>query len=248
MTVIIKTQAEFKSTVKSLRKALKSNSMMETVSYNQVSDLLARAFGSVNTAAMLATLTDTEQPVQKAPPQPAAVLEGAPLMRNVDGIFDLVPLGVEGRVVRGSNFEALVGTVEDIEFCKGLASSGTRDVNGAIEPDWEGTTEVNWDGQSSRTDLFGNKYWITENDESVSVPEQNTILVPEEFDPESPILFVRDALVELYANWIRNPENGAEYAGGPVSDELLERVLVDLPFCLHKGERHALDLALTAKE
>jgi hypothetical protein len=56
------------------------------------------------------------------------------------------------KILKAPNGKLIIGTLEDIPGCvayiNGLAD--TQTVKGEFDIEYEGTTEVNWDGQSTR--------------------------------------------------------------------------------------------------
>lgn len=249
--MLIKSQKELKLAVTGLRRELKTVFGTATPSHTQCLELMARALGKSTYAELLVGLPE-ELPKAVS----AATPPRYPLV-NLDGCFDLIEKGASGRVVDGRDFSAMDGTVEDILYCVASASCASRDSSGELSPDYEGDTDVNWDGQETRRNKAGYQLWQSDGGDSVS--EARVILVPEWFqgpddedDDEDPQeLPCREELLDAYH----------EYAtGNQLSDKLKEELPRDglasqtldaiadvLGFALHRSECASLERMLQVR-
>ncbi len=135
-------------------------------------------------------------------PQIEAALAGtpAPVEKSYrlinQGEFDLAEDGV---LVDGRDFADVTATVETIPECTAGIASVTREGREVVV-DYDGATDVNWDGQKTDKDARGFK--IFQDDNGNQVTEDVVIVVPEDFDPTDPDLPVRDVLVTAYADYL----------------------------------------------
>ncbi len=242
----IQSQKEFKQVTSSLRKELKALYADSAPSHAQCLELLAKALGASSFAEVQAKL-----PPEVAKPK-ASVTSRFPL-KNKFGLLDLVEKGEEGRVVEGRSFGELEGTVDDIQYCVCYASNGSRSADGSIDPQYEGETDVNWDGQTTRVDSEGAMIWQTQGGDSVSAHQ--LILVPEDFDAEDEDagfdLPNREVLLDAYLELAQ--EKGIVKAlleqvqEDKLESELLDELADTIGFSLHRGELTSLEAMLRVR-
>lgn len=123
---------------------------------------------------------------------PDAPTETPSLRLRNEGQFDLA---AEGKLVDGSDFCPIDGSVENIYNC--LAGIDAVSRTGAhLTVNYDGDTDVNWDQQKTVKNARGVAMYQDENGNNI--PEDALIVVPVAFDPMDPDLPVREALVDAY--------------------------------------------------
>lgn len=253
---MLNTEKEFKSAVSALRKALREHYGKSVPTHTQCLELLAAALGATSYAQLRAHWADAPRtasaPVASvtAPAADASPKAVGESLRNDWGQFDLVGEGEDGTVVLGLDFSEMNGTVEDIFYCVAAAETGYRD-NGRLVPQYDGETDVNWDGQETRRDERGNDLWEARGS-CDSVPSSKLVLVPENFDPAADPddagkwpWRVRENLLDAYVSYIRRHGLAQALVAGQAAfadldDPTLAQVAEALGFALHYGELEAL--------
>lgn len=87
---------------------------------------------------------------------------------------DQVPAGKAGQLVTLEGAE-ITGTAETIP-ATAIALSATRREDGTLEVQYEGQTDVDWDGQKTLKTPNGQRLYVTDSGEWV--PESHVMLVP----------------------------------------------------------------------
>jgi hypothetical protein len=265
----LKKEEDYKALTSGIRRELKEAGVT-TLSHTQIAELLARALGHKSLAALKATHKDELAVVSMAPAVPAdapkvpETYDGedkaladdeahkAYRLFNTDGSLDLAN---EGTLVTGLRLHALEGTVEDIlgSTCNLVAVS--READGSLHADFDGT-EVNWDGTETRHDKRNVALWWSENSEAVS--EDRCIVVPDGVDRGTNILNeevfeeyefpVRTALVDAAYRYIVDKDQVAQaLAEMPYEDGFFGDDFYVNAEQLFNGKRKASLLGLTQR-
>lgn len=234
--LFFKEAKDYKNIVSGLRRELKALGLT-TPSHSQMAETLAKAMGYPSLAALQAvlktfTVPETAAPAAKAPEtykgedvDLADDLEHKPYrLFNLAGELDLAEDGV---LATGLHLHSLEGTVEDILNNTCNVTSVTRDKDGELDVNFNGT-EVNWEGTETRHDKRNQPLWWSENCEEV--PQDRCIVVPEGLDRESNIL--SEEVVEEYGLPVREVLVDAAYRY--LSDKgLADQALLEMP---HDGD------------
>lgn len=237
---MLNSQKDLKAAAKGLHRELKAlGAAAGDLSYNQTLEVLAKALGAASYAALMAKLPAATPPALEEKPKPAY-----PLINR--GQFDFP----DGNEVRNGLFGAVRGTIDDIPQCIAKATLAMRCADGSLEPEYEGSTEVNWDAQKTCRDQRGFPLWEDEGYSEVS--EAQLILVPEGFDPDDNELPVREPLVTAMRAYLEEHPQAVRV----VCDELATRssawdgaaiakIEEEVGFALTLVERKALLTELT---
>lgn len=225
---------DVKKLASALRKSLKALDGTCSLSHSHACEALAQSLGYKNWSTLCAALPESSAPA-------AAVAVVVQPLSNRDGVYDL---SKEGRLVHALTFLDVDGTVEDIPGCVGQVSAVLGRGASGLDVDWEGSTDVNWDGQVTRTDERGVALWWCDGD---TVPEDQLLVVPDDFDAsELEDYPVRKPLVEAFIQHLRTQalleraESLAERADRKGLEALLEDVQDTLKFALTPQEEQAL--------
>ncbi len=240
----ISNRDDAKKLASALRKSIKTFDASSALSHSHACEALAQALGYKNWSTLCAALPESEPPAPKA----SAVAPVEPLS-NQGGAFDF---SSEGRLVHALTFIDVDGTVEDIPGCVGQVSSVLGRTPTGLDVDWEGSTDVNWDGQVTRTDARGVALWWVDGE---SVPEDQLLVVPDNFNAQELEDYpVRKPLLEAFMQYLRTQgllekaEALAERRDTAALTSLLETAQDTLRFALTPQEEAALGewLSLTS--
>lgn len=150
----------------------------------------------LNVAADLRPVIEAAKVAGTTVTAPKAPAEApSPRLRN-EGQFDLA---TKGKLVDGSDFCPIDGSVENIYNCLAGIDDVSRN-GGRLTLNYDGETDVNWDEQKTAKNDRGLSLYQDENGNTV--PEDALIVVPEGFDPMDPDLPVREALVDAYVAFL----------------------------------------------
>lgn len=204
----IKSKEDTRKFVSALRRELSAQGI--ALSHNKTLDLLAKSLGFGGAEELSAKYPE---PVQAAKPSVVSVEAQANALelplRN-DGQFDFCETGV---MLHGVNGALVLGRVEDIESCISLTFGATRDADGELDMEFQGTTEVNWDGQAPRLSMRGRHLYQVSGIQDF-VEEPYLVVAPEGLDTpelvgqwmsskEASAKYVRNALVQAYAEYLQ---------------------------------------------
>ena len=143
-------------------------------SHNQMLEIVAKSLGHSSVAAFLATTASTA-PEAESPPSEKKwnylgeerdtknhkKFEGYRLFNN-DGALDVSVKGERAtRMVSMFTWSEMNGTADTVPGVS-LADKVTRTTLGLVT-DFEGGTNMDWDGQTTLLDLRGEKLWVSEN-------------------------------------------------------------------------------------
>ncbi len=231
----ISNRDDAKKLASALRKSIKAFDASSALSHSHACEALAQALGYKNWSTLCAALPES------APAVAAPAAESVEPLSNAKGLFDF---GKEGRLVHGLTFCDVDGTVEDIPGCVGQVSTVLgRTLNG-LDIDWEGSTDVNWDGQVTRTDERGVALWWADGE---AVPEDQLLVVPDNFDAsELEDYPVRKPLLEAFIQHLRTQgllgraEEQAERGDAAALKKMLDTAQDTLRFALTPQEEQAL--------
>lgn len=221
---------------KNLASALRRELGLTDVSHNQMLEAVAKSMGHKSYAALLATKPAApaapvapaapQAPVYSYPFKPVQVYGYSGEKRflaqlkkykayrlfNDEGELDLTK---SGDLAEGIGLAGVNGTLDDIRNCTCLIEGARRSKAGNLKPVHAGETDVNWDGQVTRTDTRGVDLYVDRNYEGV--PADTLFLVPEgcagadggeavnllsEEVAEEHDFAVRSVLVEACMRWI----------------------------------------------
>ena len=198
------TQKEVKTFVSALRRELKAHNL--DLSHNKLLDSIAIALGYRGAEELHKKLP--EKAVTAPPAQDLrAALEAAskyPLKNK--GQFDFC---AKGALFDGPTLSAITATLEDIFECSAWVNSGTRLGSGDLEPEHDGSTEVNWDFQKTRKGSDGMNLFMLEGETTYAsashlfvVPEKLEARIDELFaDRAQTVLPVMTSLVQEYVEF-----------------------------------------------
>lgn len=172
MKTVIKTD-ELKVLVSGLRRELKKFGE-GLPSHNQMLELVAKSLGHSNVASLLAS--SAREPHQAESPafekkwnyfgeerdtQNNKIFEGYRLF-NDDGALDVSVKGESAsRMVTGFTWTEMNGTADTVP---GVAwASEVKRVGSRLVTEFEGSTEMDWNGQTTLVDLRGKNLWVAED-------------------------------------------------------------------------------------
>lgn len=249
----IESKAELKKFASALRRELKLIYSDTSPSHTQVLELLAKSLGHKNASSLWAALPDTESSASGSLPasQASACVQSEQAdetaakwpLKNINGLYDLCKVGHGGAIVHGRTFAHMQGTVDDIFTCVNYVNAASRKKDGSVFMSRTDDTDVNWDGQETRTTPEGEALWAGEDHRIYG--QWSLVLIPEGMqlrlkdDAYVSKLPVRKELIEAYVRASHELQlmpalkNHVEHLAQAPE---LEQVADLVGFALHPGE------------
>lgn len=204
----IKSKEDTRKFVSALRRELSAQGI--ALSHNKTLDLFAKSLGFSGAEALSATYPDTGLATKRPATLLATKANSLEFPLRNDGQFDFCKSGV---MLHGVSWAEVEGRVEDIEKCIALTDGALRGEDGELNLEYQGTTEVNWDGQTSRLSMWGHHLYQVSGIVDF-VEEPYLVIAPEGLDTpklvnqwmtskEASAKYIRSALVQAYAEYLQ---------------------------------------------